>query len=122
MKVTDRDIKITGLLIRIARIDGDKYRFLDNPEPIIEGLRRLGTRVDLFTFMQPLADASPRHSYPMEWDNFAVIHVTTFEKWWSDQIGFKARNKAKQAEKRGVVLQEVPFSDELARGIWEIYN
>ncbi len=122
MRVIDRDIKITGRLIRTARIDGDKYRFVDNPEPIIEELRRVGTRIDLFTFMQRLTDASPRHSYPMEWDNFAVIHVTTFEKWWSHQIGFKARNKAKQAEKRGVVLREVLFNDELARGIWEIYN
>ena len=58
----------------------------------------------------------------MEWDNFAVLHVTTFDEWWSHQIGFKARNKAKQAEKRGVVLREVLFNDELARGIWEIYN
>ena len=34
----------------------------------------------------------------------------------------KTRNKAKQAEKKGVVVREVPFDDELARGIWEIYN
>lgn len=122
MKVANRDIKITGRFIRTARIDGDKYRFLENPEPIIEGLRRLGKRVDLFTFMQRLPDTSPRHGYPMKWDNFAVIHVTTFEKWWNHQIGFKARNKAKQAEKKGVVLREISFDDEVARGIWEIYN
>lgn len=34
----------------------------------------------------------------------------------------KARNKAKQAEKKGVVVREVPFDEELVRGIWEIYN
>jgi hypothetical protein len=122
MKVANRDIRISGRFIRTARIDGDKYRFLDNPEPIIDGLRRSGTRADLFTFMQCLKDTSPRHSYPMMWDNFAVIQITTFDQWWNHQIGFKARNKAKQAEKKGVVLREVPFDDELARGIWEIYN
>jgi hypothetical protein len=58
----------------------------------------------------------------MEWDNLAVLPVSTFDHWWNEQIGFKARNKAKQAEKRGVVLREVPFSDSLVRGIWEIYN
>jgi hypothetical protein len=58
----------------------------------------------------------------MEWDNFAAIPISSFEQWWSKQIGFKARNKAKQAEKKGVVLREVPFSDELVKGIWEIYN
>ena len=58
----------------------------------------------------------------MEMDNFAAIPISTFENWWTKQIGFKARNKAKQAEKKGVVLREVPFSDGLIHGIWKIYN
>jgi hypothetical protein len=37
-------------------------------------------------------------------------------------LGFKARNKAKQAEKKGVTVREVPFDDNLVQGIWEIYN
>jgi len=37
-------------------------------------------------------------------------------------LGFKARNKAKQAEKKGVVIREVPFDDKLVQGIWEVYN
>jgi hypothetical protein len=58
----------------------------------------------------------------MEWDNLAVLPISTFEHWWNQQIGFKARNKAKQAEKKGIVIREAPFSDELVHGIWEIYN
>jgi hypothetical protein len=58
----------------------------------------------------------------MEWDNIAVLPVSTFDHWWKAQIGFKARNKAKQAEKKGVVIREVPFSDALIRGICAIYN
>jgi hypothetical protein len=55
-------------------------------------------------------------------DNFAAIPITTFENWWMKELGFKARNKAKQAEKKGVSLREVPFDDALVKGIWEIYN
>jgi hypothetical protein len=62
------------------------------------------------------------HPYSYEWDNFAVLPISTFDQWWSQQIGFKARNKAKQAEKKGIVIREVPFDDSLVRGIWEIYN
>jgi hypothetical protein len=58
----------------------------------------------------------------VEWDNFAALPVTTFDHWWTKQIGFKARNKAKQAEKNGVVVREVPFSESLVQGIWQIYN
>ena len=113
---------IHGRLFRIARLDGDKYKFLDDPEPLMTELRKSGTRVDLFTFMQKLPETTPKYSYPMEWDNLAVLPVSTFDHWWTETIGFKARNKAKQAAKKGVVVKEVPFSDALAHGIWEIYN
>ena len=58
----------------------------------------------------------------MEWDNVAALEVKSYDHWWNETIGFKARNKAKQAEKRGVVLCEVPFDESLVHGISEIYN
>ena len=122
MKVCGREIKVHGRLIRVGRLDAEKYHFLDDPQPVLDGLRKCGTRVDLFTFMQRLPESQPKFSYPMEWDNFAALPVSTFDHWWTQQIGFKARNKAKQAEKKGVTLREVPFDDALVKGIWEIYN
>jgi hypothetical protein len=117
-----RELQVEGHMCRVARLDGDDFKFLDDPEPVLAELRRAESRIDLFSFLQGLPDTSPKYSYPMEWDNMAVLPVSTFEHWWTKQIGFKARNKAKQAEKKGVVVREVPFDDELARGIWEIYN
>jgi hypothetical protein len=117
-----KSIAVGGRLLRIGRLDGDKYKFLDDPEPLLTALRNSETRMDLFTFMQRLPDTSPKFSYPMEWDNLAVLTISTFDQWWKEKLGFKARNKAKQAEKKGVVIREVPFDDNLARGIWEIYN
>jgi hypothetical protein len=76
----------------------------------------------MFTFMQRIPETSPRFAYPMEWDNLAVLPVSTFDHWWTTQIRFKARNKARQAEKKGVTLREMPFDESLVRGIWEIYN
>jgi hypothetical protein len=58
----------------------------------------------------------------MEWDNFAALPVTTFDHWWTQVLGFKGRNKAKQAEKKGVKVREIPFDDVLIHGIWQIYN
>jgi hypothetical protein len=95
---------------------------VDNPEAMLTELRQSQTRIDLFTFMQRLPETSAKYSYPMEWDNFAALQVTTFDHWWTNQIGFKARNKAKQAEKKKVVVREVPFDDTLVKGIWEVYN
>jgi len=122
MQASGRSILLSGGLIRRARIDGETFRFIDNPEPILADLRHRESRVDIFTFLQRLPDTAPHFAYPMEWDNLAVVPITSFDCWWNEQIGFKARNKAKQAEKKGVILREVPFDQSLARGIWEIYN
>src|SRR5258708_8933639 len=122
VRVCDKEIRVSGGLVRIARLDADMYHFLTDPLAMIAALHECRTRVDLFTFTQTIVDTKPKYSYPMEWENLAVLPVSTFEEWWDKQIGFKARNKAKQAEKKGVVLREVPFGEDLVRGIWEIYN
>jgi hypothetical protein len=122
IKVCEREIKVQGKVLRIARLHGDKYRFLEKPEPVIEGLRKCGARVDLFTFMQRLPETSPKYAYPMEWDNFAALPITTFDHWWTEQIDNKTRNMARKAEKKGAVIREVPFDDSLVRGIQEVYS
>ena len=117
-----RELVIEKGLCRVAHLDADDYKFLDDPEPTIAELCGAKTRIDLFTFLQKLPDTTPKHAYPIEWDNMAVLPISTYENWWTKQIGFKARNKAKQAEKKGVVVREAPFDDALVHGIWEIYN
>jgi hypothetical protein len=119
MIVCDQDIRVQGGLLRMARLEGDKYKFLNDPERVVAGLKK---SVDIFTFMQKLPETSPKYNYPMEWDNLAVLEVTTFDHWWTETLGFKARNKAKQASKKGVIVREAPFDDSFAHGIWEIYN
>jgi hypothetical protein len=59
--------------------------------------------------------------YPWEWDNLAVLAVSSFDEWWS-QIGNKTRNMARQADKKRVVIKEVVLDRELIHGISAIYN
>jgi hypothetical protein len=120
--VGGREIRTRGRLVRVARIEGDSYRFLDDPEAIISDLRNSEQSIDLFTFIPRLTDTTPKFAYPLEIDNVAALRVTTFDQWWTQVLGFKGRNKAKQAEKKGVELREVPFDDQLIDGIWQIYN
>jgi hypothetical protein len=122
MTVCHQDIKIEGRLVRVARLELDKTEFLDDPVAMLEALRESRIRIDLFTFLQQIPEATPKYAYPMEWDNLAVLSVSTFEHWWNHQIRSFPRNRARQAEKKGVTLREVPFDDALVRGIWEIYN
>ena len=122
MNVCGKDIKVQGRLVRIARLASERFEFLENPEATVQHLREAGLGIDLFTFMQKLPHTSPEYSYPIEWDNAAALPVSTFEQWWTQQIDGKTRNMVRRAEKKGVVVREVPFDDFLVKGIWEIYN
>ena len=118
----NRRIRTSGRLLRIARLDAELYYFLRDPEPLIDQLRRSKERIDIFTFLQGMPETEPKFKYPIEQDNLAVLPISTFENWWNKQIRSITKNRAKQAEKKGVVIREVPFDENLARGIWEIYN
>src|SRR5438552_3063303 len=49
MRICGKDIRVEGRLVRIARIDGEKYTFPDNAEEMINELRKSQARIDLFT-------------------------------------------------------------------------
>jgi hypothetical protein len=116
-----RPVVVRGRLCAVAETDGEGYKFLADPESAISALRISKFRTDLFTFLQNPSETSPKYKYPFEWDNFALLSISTFDQWWQ-QVGCKTRNKARLAEKKGIVIREVPFDDTLARGIWELYN
>src|SRR5574337_1743354 len=122
MEVCGKQVLSRGKLVRIAYLDAEGYRFLDDPEAALALLRKSRPRADLFTFIQRLSSRSPEHSYPMELDNFAVLPVSTFDEWITNQIRFKVRNKIRKAEKKGISAREVRFGDDLIRGIHAIYN
>jgi hypothetical protein len=122
MQICGKEVLIKGKLIRIARLDGEGYQFLEDPEAALGAVRMSGHRIDLFTFIQRLSDTSPRYSYPMEWDNMAVLPVSTFDHWMTHQVNSKVRNMIRKAAKNGVLVREVPFDDDLIRGIHAIYS
>jgi hypothetical protein len=122
LEVCGKEIRIDGRLIRIAFLEGEGYQFLQDPETALEALRKSGTRIDLFTFIQKLSDTSPKYSYPIESDNMAALRVSTFDEWMTSQISSRVRNIVRKVAKDGVVVREVPFDDALIRGISAIYN
>jgi hypothetical protein len=122
IKVCGLNTRVQGQLIRIARLDADKYQFVDDPDVMIDGLRRCGQRIDIFTFLQRLPDKTPKYAYPMEWDNLAALPISTFDHWWTKQIDNKTRNMIRKAEKKEVICREADLDEDFLKGIWEIYN
>ncbi len=115
-------IRVEEGLLRVARLEAEKYHFPRDPAAILPGLRNQRPRIDLFTFTQRFSQPDLRYPYPMETENVAALPVCTFDDWWTRQIDNKTRNMVRKGARAGVVVREVPFSDDLVSGIWTIYN
>jgi len=109
--------------LKIASIKSEELQpgHVENPAAIIQALRQQPLKADIFTFVQKLPYTQPKFDYPVVWDNVAAIQLSTFDAWLED-LSQDTRRNIRLASKRGLVVQPVPFSDELARGIVEIYN
>ncbi|MCL2642577.1 MAG: hypothetical protein FWD52_03570 [Candidatus Bathyarchaeota archaeon] len=81
--------------------------------------------VDIFTFVERSwcnhSAFAPSDKWLKTEDNIALLQVNSFDEWW-EKVGKKTRNMVRKAEKGGVRVDVVEPSDELAGGIWRIYN
>jgi len=121
LNICGKELTVQRGLIKVARI-AEGYEFAENPDSLIVALREAGVRADLFTFIQRLSDTTPSFSYPIEWDNYATLRVSTYDHWFTRQIGNKTRNLIRKAEKSGVTVRALPFDDVLISGIARLNN
>jgi hypothetical protein len=114
---------VTGKFVRIAGVHDEIWLEgeIQNPSALAAKLKGDGFAADIFSFGQKIPDTTPKYPYHFEWDNFAVISLTTYAAWW-DKLPQESRRNVRVAGKRGVVTKAVEFSDDLVRGISAIYN
>ena len=123
LKIDDHVIVISGTFLRVAKIF-DAYWLeaatLPDPRHVVERLRKVEHRPDLFTFTQRVPDTHPALDYHLEWDNVAVVPVTTHEDWLHKQISPASRRNVRTSERKGVVVRECAFDEAYIRGIMSI--
>jgi hypothetical protein len=120
--IGDHAITISGRMPRVAKVRDEPFECVSSPDDVIGELKRTDPAIHLFTFMQELADPTPRHPYYYEADSQAVMPITTYDQWWKSQIDGKTRNMIRKASKSGVEVRMVPFDDALVTGIKDIYD
>lgn len=122
MIVDGKEVKVTGKFVKIAQLKEDWDKDIEDPEAFIKSLKSSGVNADIFTFIQRLPESRPKYQYNMEWDSIAAIPITTYENWIKKQIVQNSRKKIGYAQRKGVVVKLIDFSDELVNGIMEIYH
>lgn len=100
-------------------LEADK---LPGPEEVIEALEKMEDGPDMFTFAQKVPYVEPRYAYQMEWDNVAVVPISTYEHWFQKQISSMAKRNIKTSQKKGVEVRVADYDDEYVKGIMSIFN
>jgi len=123
IKANDLELILTGKWLRVAALEDEEWREGDAIRPEIFVARfKDRSMADIFTFAQRIPDTKPKYLYPMEWDNAAVIPITGFRDWWDNRLSQESRRNVRLAAKRGIVVRQVEFNDELVKGIKGIYD
>jgi hypothetical protein len=123
--VDGRTIIATGEWMRVASVMDEELvvgQSIHRPELVLSQLKDAELKADIFTFAQKLPDVTPKYKYHLEWDNVAVIPITTFADWWERRTEYDVRKAVKRAKKLGVVVELAEFNDPFVEQICEIYN
>lgn len=116
-------VAVKRKFLRVARMkDEDHQEEVKNPAAVIQGLKDSPLKADLFTFDQKIPEVVPRFGYYHELESLAVIRIESYEDWWNNRIHNDARRMIRKSQKQGIETRAVPFSDELVRGIKEVWD
>jgi hypothetical protein len=124
LTIEGRCIVCDGGWLRSARIFDEVWLSgppLTSPATLIEQIGDSDLHADLFTFAQMLPDTTPRFRYYLDFDSLAIAQTTDFKAWW-EALPQESRKNVRKAQKRGVTIGPVEFTDELVRGIKGIYD
>ncbi len=122
LQIGERQIIVTKGWTSIASVKDEPWlegEAVDNPEEFIKSIRQCDLKADIFTFAQKIPNTVPKYTYPMEWDNVAALPANDFTHWW-ESLPKETRKNVRRAQKRGVVVREIPFCAELIKGIMNI--
>lgn len=120
--VACKEIIITGGLVKTARLAEEWYQDVEEPELIMESVKKSNIKVDIFTFWQRLPETEIKYNYYMEYESIAVLPIKSFDYWWKDQINAKTRNVVRKAERMGVVVKQAAFDQKFISGMKDIFD
>jgi hypothetical protein len=124
-RIEGTNVLRSGRLLKIALpqdeelIEGETVR---DPQSFVSQLKASGLNADIFTFAQKLPDTAAKYSYHVEWDNLAVIPITTFSEWWDKRVESSVRRAVRKATKSGIDIKVSELDDEFVKGIVGINN
>ena len=125
MQVSGRTVIVRGKWLKTAVVHDEELveaEAVADPTTFVARLKEAEMKADIFTFAQKVPEATPKYKYHFEWDNFAVIPITTYSAWWKNRIESSVQRAVRKAAKFGVEVKVVEFDDAFLSGIVNINN
>jgi hypothetical protein len=110
--IDGRTVIVGGGWLKMATVQDEDLLEGDtvsDPTSFIAKLRQSELQADVFTFFQKLPHSEPKYKLPIEWDNAAVIPITTYSEWLEKRIESSVRRAVKKAVKSGVTVRIAEF-------------
>lgn len=123
--VDGRTLIIAGTWLKKAAIQDEELAQGDpvpDPASFLAQLKEKELRADIFTFAQKLPDTKPKFPYHLEWDNLAVIPITSFSDWWDNKVEPSVRRAVRKSAKNGVTVKPAALDHAFVQGIVNINN
>ena len=119
--IANKEIVVNGKLFRTAKLRHEWCDFFEEPIAAIDEFKHGTPVADVLTFVPEVYGAQCAYPLQKEIASVAVLTFTNYKTWW-DNMGFKARNKTRKAQKAGVELRMDALTDDFAKGVENIYN
>jgi len=113
VQIQGRTIITNGRLLKMATVQDEDLaegEIVADPESFVRQLQKLGLGADIFSFPEKLPNTTPRYGFYFEWDNLAVIPITTFSDWFKNRAESSVQRAIRKAAKLGVVVKVAEHS------------
>jgi len=125
LQIDGRPVISSGKWLKTAVVHDEELledETLTDAESFVSQLKRGRVNADIFTFSQRLPHTTPKFSYHVDWDNFAVIPITTYSDWFKNRIESSVQRAIRKAAKNGIEIRPAQLDDEFIQGIVNINN
>jgi hypothetical protein len=124
LQVCNRTIVTTGKWLKTAEVKDEAFvqgDIVPDPEQLITEIRKWDVVPDLFVFPQKINEEKRDFPYHFEWDNFAVIRISTYEAWLKS-IKRDVKENLRRSKREGVICRASAFDDKLVSDIKRLYD
>src|SRR4029077_4764375 len=107
IEIAGRKVILTGNILKVAQIFDEELvegEAVPNPLAFIANLRASPLKADVFTFAQRPPETTPKFNETLEWDNWAVASIASFQDWW-EKLPQESRKNVRRAAKKGVSVR-----------------